>query len=149
LTRFSEFSWFDAVMSYAPVKALLPIPILATIAPAVWWFFRGTWRELDEEAAALRAQATGGGLDFRRPAACMAIVAIVLTLQEYYGGRSFYDLTIKPWLGDLEAGGWKWLKLAKYDEYYGYVWWVAARVTGYVLIPFPLWKMLFPEDSLL
>src|SRR5262245_39897731 len=120
LTRFGEFSWFDAVLSYPPVKALLPLPILAAIAPVVWWFFRSTWREIDTEAAVLRSQLhPGEAVDFRRPAACLAIVAVVLTLQEYYGGRAFYDLTIRPWLAELEAGGSSWLKLAKYDEYFG------------------------------
>jgi membrane protease YdiL (CAAX protease family) len=150
LTRLSEFSWLDAALSYAPLKALLPLPILAAIAPAVWWFFRSTWRELDAEVTRARLQAAPGeGVDFRRPAACLAIVAVVLTLQEYYGGRAFYDLTIRPWLLELEAGGAIWLKTAKYDEFFGYCWWVFARVLGYVAIPFPLWKLLFPGDSLL
>jgi membrane protease YdiL (CAAX protease family) len=150
LTRFGEFSWFDAVMSYPPVKALLPLPILAAIAPVVWWFFRSTWREIDAEVALHRSQAAPGeSVDFRRPAVCLAIVAIVLTLQEYYGGRAFYDLTLRPWLTELEAAGSTWLKVAKYDEYFGYCWWVLARVVGYVLIPFSLWKVLFPSDSLL
>jgi membrane protease YdiL (CAAX protease family) len=150
LTRLSDHSWFDALLSYPPLKALLPLPILAAIAPVVWWFFRGTWREIDAEVAVQRAAAAPGeAVDFRRPAACLAIVAIVLTLQEYYGGRAFYDLTLKPWLSQLEAGGMTWLKLGKYDELFGYCWWVFARVLGYVLVPFPLWKLLFPNDSLL
>jgi membrane protease YdiL (CAAX protease family) len=52
-------------------------------------------------------------------------------------------------LAKLEQGGSSWVKLAKYDEYYGYVWWVFTRVLGYVLVPLPLWKLLFPKDSLL
>src|SRR5690242_20756288 len=46
-----EVSWLQAHLSFSPVKALLPLPILAAVAPAIWWFFRDTWRELDEEAA--------------------------------------------------------------------------------------------------
>jgi membrane protease YdiL (CAAX protease family) len=79
----------------------------------------------------------------------LAITAIVLTLQEYYGGRSFYNGSLRPWLAGLEARGSGWVSLEKYNELYGYVWWVAARVIGYVAIPFPLWKLLFPKDSLL
>lgn len=39
--------------------------------------------------------------------------------------------------------------MAKYDNLYSYAWWSFARVLGYVLIPLPLWKILFPRDSLL
>jgi membrane protease YdiL (CAAX protease family) len=77
------------------------------------------------------------------------ITAIVLTMQEYYGGRQFYDELFRPILAGLEQRGASWIKLGKYDEYYGYVWWVATRVIGYVLVPLPLWKLLFPKDSLL
>jgi membrane protease YdiL (CAAX protease family) len=125
----------------------LPLPILVAIAPVIWWFFRQTWRELDTEAARYR-QETAGTLDLR-PAACLTITAIVLTMQEYYGGRQFYDELFRPILAGLEARGHEWVKLSKYDEYYGYVWWVSTRVIGYVLVPLPLWKLLFPKDSLL
>jgi len=149
LTHLKQVSWFDAVMSYPPVKALLPLPILAAIAPVVWRFFRATWKELDAEAAEYRATLVREGRTDYRPFACLLITAVVLTLQEYYGGRQLYDQMIRPWLFGLEQGGATWVKLAKYDEYYGYVWWVATRVVGYVLIPLPLWKLLFPKDSLL
>lgn len=146
LTHLARLSWFDSFLGYAPIKALLPIPIILAIAPLIWLFFRDTWRELDLEAERARAE---GGLDYRRPAACLVIVAMVLTLQEYYGGRSFYETWFRPWLAELEAHGHPRLNLGKYDEFYGYCWWVFARATGYVLIPFPLWKLLFPKDSLL
>jgi membrane protease YdiL (CAAX protease family) len=133
-------------MNYPPLKALLPIPILAALAPAVWWFFHGTWEELDAEAA--RERALSNELDYR-PAACFVITAIVLTLQEYYGGRTFYDQVIRPALESLNLGPAGQARLAKYDELYGYVWWAASRITGYVLVPLPLWKLLFPKDSLL
>ena len=145
-THLAPLSWFDTFLGYPPIKALLPIPIIVAMAPVIWWFFRDTWRELDAEAETER---NAGGLDYRRPAACLVIVAMVLTLQEYYGGRGFYDSWFRPWLTELEAHGHPRLQLAKYDEFYSYCWWVLARVAGYVLIPFPLWKLLFPKDSLL
>ncbi|MEZ4221162.1 MAG: CPBP family intramembrane glutamic endopeptidase [Polyangiaceae bacterium] len=149
LTRLDEVSWFNSLLGYPPIKALLPIPILLLIAPAIWWFFRDTWKELDREAAAARsARAESDGVDLR-PAVCLAIVGVVLTLQEYYGGRQFYDTVIRPALVDWESGGKTWIKLAKYDELYGYGWWVFSRAAGYVLIPLPLWKLLFPKDSIL
>jgi membrane protease YdiL (CAAX protease family) len=145
-THLAPLSWFDSFLGYAPIKALIPIPIIMAIAPLIWLFFRDTWRELDAEAERHRNE---GGLDYRRPAACLVIVAMVLTLQEYYGGRGFYETWFRPWFAELEANGHPRLNLAKYDEFYGYCWWVLSRVTGYVLIPFPLWKLLFPKDSLL
>jgi membrane protease YdiL (CAAX protease family) len=149
LTRLEPTSLFDAVLGYAPVKALLPIPVILALAPLIWWFFRDTWKRLDEEARAYRIETVPGPDTYLRPAACMVIAAIVLTLQEYYGGRALYDQSFRPLLVEFEASGHTWLKLAKYDEFYGYCWWVLARVTGYVLVPLPLWKILFPKDSLL
>jgi membrane protease YdiL (CAAX protease family) len=146
LTRIPSIAWLDALLGYQPIKALLPIPIILALVPLVWWFFIDTWRALDAERASVHDSSES---DFRRPAACLVIVAVVLTIQEYYGGRSFYEVSVRPWLVELDARGHTWLKLAKYDEFYGYCWWVAARVFGYVLIPLPLWKLLFPKDSLL
>jgi membrane protease YdiL (CAAX protease family) len=41
------------------------------------------------------------------------------------------------------------IKLVKYDELYGFSWWVFARVLGYAVVPLAVWKMCFPDDSLL
>ena len=147
LTRLPDPSYFQSLLAYPPVKALLPLPILAALAPAVWWFFRDTWRAVDAEETEARAIA-GPAPDYRAPA-CLVIVAVVLTLQEYYGGRQLFDGVIRPWLHDLEAGGATWLRTHQFDELYSYTWWSLARVIGYVLIPLPLWKLLFPKDSLL
>jgi len=86
---------------------------------------------------------------YQRPAVCLLLVAVILTMQEYYGGRQFYTSSIQPALRDLEASGCDWIGLKHWDELYSYGWWVAARVIGYVLVPFPVWKLLFPQDSLL
>lgn len=190
--KLTEVSVFDTLMNYPPVKALVPIPILALIAPAIWWFFRDTWRVLDLER---RAQTANGAsiaaapqrhwqkwsrrsrtaakrpwvglhsvgsnlrerarsrlfarpLDYR-PIACLVLVAIVLTLHEYYGGRNFYETSLKPYLAEFAQDPKNaWFKFSKYDELWGYAWWVFARVTGY-LLPLPLWKLLFPKDSIL
>lgn len=147
LTRLYEPSWLDLLLSQPAVKALLPIPILAALAPIVWWFFRDTWARLEQESRQYRSRTYGVNY---RPFACLVIVAVVLTLHEYYGGRSFYEQTLRPWLAELEAKpGWRFIDLAHWDEFYGYCWWVGARVLGYVFIPLPLWKLLFPRDSLL
>jgi membrane protease YdiL (CAAX protease family) len=151
LTRLEPVSWFTVLMNYAPIKALVPVPILLVIAPALFWFFKGTWRDIDREAAALRARevaADGTPLPDYRPAACLVIAAVVLTVQEYYGGRQFFYQSLRSELALLDQS-WPWLRFEKYDELYGYGWWVFARVLGYVLVPLPLWKLLFPKDSLL
>ena len=142
-----EASYFHTILAFPPVKALLPIPILIALAPLVWWFFRDTWRSVDAESRALR-EAEPLDHDYR-PAVCLGLVAVILTLQEYYGGRQLYDSLLRPWLRDLDAAGHTWLRIAQYDELYSYAWWSLTRVVGYVLIPLPVWKLLFPKDSLL
>lgn len=140
-----QLSWFQQLLAHPGFKSLIPLPILALLAPIVWRFFRDSWRRTDEEAAALRAEHPGTD---HRPAVCLVLVAVVLTVQEYYGGRSFYDQMIRPGLRELDQSV-SWLKLQKYDELYGYCWWSFARVAGYVLFPFAAWKLLFRKDSLL
>lgn len=139
-------SWFHTLLSYAPFKALIPIPILAAIAPVLIWFFKDTWRAIDEESLQYRV-AQSGRRDLR-PAACLVIAAAVLTLQEYYGGRQFFSSTLRPELEALNQH-WAWLQFDTYDELYGYGWWCFSRSVGYVLIPLSAWKLLFPSDSLL
>lgn len=201
VVELDETSVWGALINYPPIKALLPLPILLAIAPALWWFFRDTWRKLDLERAGLgphgpspaplppvqaswrkwsstqralaasagasrahqrlgtsrrpprrEGQPSGGAVvvarqtDYR-PAVCLVIVAVVLTLHEYYGGRSFYEGSLRPLLSEFAAGH-SWLKFDKYDDLFGYGWWVLARVIGYVG-PLFVWRLLFPEDSLL
>jgi membrane protease YdiL (CAAX protease family) len=146
LTHLKEVSWFSSFLNYPPLKALLPIPILAALTPLIWWFFHTTWEEVDEEAA--RQRSVLPEVDYR-PAACFVITAVILTLQEYYGGRSFYDQVIRPGIESLKLGPVGQARFARYDELFGYAWWAGSRIAGYVLVPLPLWKLLFPKDSLL
>ena len=83
LTRLKTLSWFSSLLEYPPIKALLPIPILIALWPLVRRFFRATWEELDAEARRLRLEAPLTEYDYRRPVACFAIVAVVLTLQDW------------------------------------------------------------------
>lgn len=132
------------------LRAFLPVPILVALAPLIWWFFRSTWRELDVEAQRHRgAVLAAGGYDLRPPV-LFAMAAIILTLQEYYGGRTTYDDLVRPWLSEMELHkGHTRINLARYDELYGYAWWAFTRFTGYVLIPFPSYKFIFRQDKLL
>jgi membrane protease YdiL (CAAX protease family) len=136
--------------SYAPIKALAPIPLLVALLPVVWWFFRDTWKSLDEEANQARALRLATGQIDYRPAACMLITAVVLTVQEYYGGRAFYERVIRPELVGLSPpDGPESLALSRFDELYGFAWWSLARVFGYVLVPLPIFMLLFPSDRVL
>ncbi|HSC88972.1 MAG TPA: CPBP family intramembrane glutamic endopeptidase [Polyangiaceae bacterium] len=144
--RLAPVSIWMALAKWAPVQALTPIPVILLVAPFVWLLFRKTWRELDEERLAyLNAHP---GTD-HRPAVCLVLVAIVLTLQEYYGGRGFYQSTWEPWLRELQLGGVRFLNVEKYGDLYGFYWWVAARVLGYVVAPVLVWRVLFPADRVL
>ena len=51
-----------------------------------------------------------------RPFVALAICAVVLTMQEYYGGRLFFEQHIKSFLIDYEAKHPNCLMLFKYDE---------------------------------
>jgi membrane protease YdiL (CAAX protease family) len=130
-------------------KPLLPIPLLLLILPALWWFFRSTWQELDDEATAYRVEMRDKGERDHRPMVALAMCAIILTLQEYYGGRTYFEQAIRPWLVHLDAAHPKTIRLAKYDELYGFGWWVFTRALGYAGVPLPVWKLFFPKDSIL
>jgi membrane protease YdiL (CAAX protease family) len=129
-------------------KPLLPIPLLAIILTALWWFFRDTWKELDDDATQWRVESAAVGRTDYRPFVALALCAVILTLQEYYGGRPYFDEAIRPWLARLDVRHPKTIRLVKYDELYSFGWWVTSRVVGYVL-PFGVWKRFFPQDSLL
>ena len=138
------------------LRALTPVAGYLVLAPLLWAFFRRTWRELDVEAHEhQRKTLVAGGYDYR-PAVLFVITALVLTLQEYYGGRDFYDDHIRPALRELEraqattpGGLGRFVDLRKYGELYGYAWWAFARVFGYVVLPMTAWKLVFRKDSLL
>ncbi len=144
--RLPEVSAWQAFVDYPVVRALAPLPVLLLIAPVIWAFFRKSWQEIEVESRELRAR-QDGAIDYR-PAVAFTLVAIVLTLHEYFGGRGFYEDVIRPVLADMN-GGKGWTHLARYDELLSYAWWSGARVLGYVLVPLVTWKLLFPGDSVL
>ena len=130
------------------IKPLVPIPLLLVVLPALWWFFRSTWKELDDDATRHRIETAEAGRTDLRPFVALAMCAVILTLQEYYGGRTYYDVAIRPTLVRLELAHPTTIRTVKYDELYSFGWWVAPRVIGYTL-PFALWKLFFKHDSLL
>lgn len=137
-------------------KALFPVAAYVVLAPVLWLFFRRTWRELDVASHEHRGRTLAEGRYDYRPAILFVITAVVLTLQEYFGGRGFYDEHLKPVLRQLELEAvvrpgsiGKWVHVQKYSELYGYTWWSFNRCFGYVVIPFVSWKLIFRKDSLL
>jgi membrane protease YdiL (CAAX protease family) len=139
-------SAFDALVH--ALTPLLPIPALLLILPAIYLFFRSTWRELDEEAHRHRGALLAEGKTDLRPFVALAMCAVILCMQEYFGGRIFFEATVKPHLFAFEVKHPNALRLVKYDELYGFGWWALTRCGGY-LMPFVLWKAFFPKDSLL
>jgi membrane protease YdiL (CAAX protease family) len=140
-----EPGWLSVLSAFRP---LVPIPLLLVILPALWWFFRSTWKELDDDATRWRVESTATGRTDFRPFAALAMCAVILTLQEYFGGRTYFDQSVRPLLARLDLAHPKSIRLVKYDELYSFGWWVTSRVGGYVL-PFAVWKLAFPQDSLL
>jgi membrane protease YdiL (CAAX protease family) len=70
-------------------------------------------------------------------------------MQEYYGGRAFYEESLRPFISRVNERWPQVVRLQKYEELYGFAWWAGSRIAGYVLVPFPVWKIFFKEDSLL
>ncbi len=139
----------NAILPYV-LKALLPIPGLIIVVPILWILFRKNWRELDEEAQERRAEILAEDpkkID-QRPMVAMLLVALVLTLQEYYGGRNFFETVIRTSLEKYDTAHAGRLHFAKYEELYAFGWWSATRVFGYTF-PLMVWKFFFPKDSLL
>jgi membrane protease YdiL (CAAX protease family) len=137
---------FDSLLH--ALTPLVPIPALLGILPLVWLFFRGTWRELDEDAHRARGKLLAEGRMDYRPFVAMVICAVVLTMQEYYGGRFYFETAIRGPLTHYDLTHAGVLRSVKYDELYGFGWWAFTRVAGYVF-PFVVWKIFFPRDSLL
>ncbi len=131
-------------------RAIVPVPLVFALGVIAWRVFGKTWRKLDLDAQANRgALLARGGYD-RRPLVIFLIAGLTLTLQEYFGGRNTYEDLVRPWLLDRQLSSTNsWIRLNRYDELYVYAWWAFTRVAGYVLIPFPLYKLAFPKDSLL
>jgi len=128
-------------------KPAVPIVLLPPIVAVVYYFFRSTWRELDEDSQRHRAETLAKGQWDRRPLVALVLFALILAMQEYYGGRNYFDASLKTYFAAYDETH-PWMHYAKYDELWGFVWWSGTRVLGYVC-PFLVWKLFFPRDSLL
>jgi membrane protease YdiL (CAAX protease family) len=140
----------------AVAKAALPIVAYVLAAPLLWLFFRRSWQRLDAEATDHRMQLRLTGRHDYRPWVMFAIVALVLTAQEYYGGSRFYGVYLRPLLRAVEraqrhapGGLGRYVDTRFWGELYGYAWWALTRVVGYAILPLVAWKIIYPKDSLL
>lgn len=172
-TWMAALSWALAAPNTAPAPVPLPAPPpgpsltetllrmafplvgFAVVTPLVYYFFRRTWRELDVEALEHQRETLASGETDRRPLVLFVLTAAILTLQFYYD-RDFYVAHVRPFLREVEAdpsllpwGLGEHVSMKKYGELYGLSWWTFTRLAGYTVIPFGVWKILFPKDSLL
>ena len=149
LDHVKDIGWLEGVSYHPLFKALLPVPLLIIIAVPLYFIARRFWRAIQQDVARERElDPAKNELDYR-PAVCLCLTAVILTLHEYYGGRGFYETTIRPELQALETSGLSFLKVGHFNSLYGYTWWSAARVLGYVAVPIVIWRVLFPKDPLL
>lgn len=124
----------------------MPLPVLLLVAPFVYFFFKETWRELDREARDARVQDSKP--DYQ-PHVALVLLAVTLTLHEYYGGRSFFNEAVFPYIVRLDQSGLSWVQSGKFSELYGYGYWVFVRLLGYMVVPVLLWRVLFPSERVL
>jgi membrane protease YdiL (CAAX protease family) len=130
------------------VKWAIPLPVAAALAPLIWLVFRSTWKTLDAEALAYRQELAARGAVDARPLVALALVAFILTLQEFYGRQDFYDGFLHRVLArHIEAHPHGFFDLKLYDDFYGRLWWAGTRIVGY-LLPLAVWPLCFPRDHL-
>jgi membrane protease YdiL (CAAX protease family) len=92
------------------------------------WLTTGSWRAIDNANAPKLPEL--GKIDWR-PLVILTTAVVVITLQEYFGSRSYFAANILPHDPD--------------DEYWllkTYMWWSGWRAGGYILIPMlVIWAM--------
>ncbi|MCL2824683.1 MAG: hypothetical protein FWD57_11890, partial [Polyangiaceae bacterium] len=143
-------SAFEKFLTSPLVASSVPIPIFILLAPLMLLLFKNTWRQFDIESQRERGHILAMGQWDARPAVACVIVAVVLTMQEYFGGAQVYVSTIQPWLRELDRGALHgWIQFGKYNSLYNYAWWSFTRIAGYVFFPLIAWKILFRKDSIL
>jgi membrane protease YdiL (CAAX protease family) len=101
------------------------------------WLFRwflGHWQKIDEDCEASRDKSVMG--QYVRPLVVLFVVAVVLTLQEYYGHRNVFQRYFPR--GELSRPDY---------QLQGFVWWTGWRFGGYVLLPM-LAILLMPGERI-
>lgn len=127
-------------------RLLLSLVLLAGLAPVVLWFFRGTWAELEADAAMMRSQRRERAFDVHVPVT-FGLGALSLLLINYYGSHDFFDSTIQPLIdsyGRRHPGS---LDTGTYRDLLWRVYWGLSRYAGY-LLPLVVWPLAFNESPL-
>lgn len=128
-------------------KLALSLVLLAAIAPVVVWFFRGTWAELDAEAAALRERHGPRPPLDTRVLATFLLGALSLLLINFYGSRDFYEGTAQPFIQRWSERHPTVFSFGVYRDLCYRVFWGVSRYVSY-LLPLAVWPFLFKESPL-
>lgn len=107
-------------------------------------FFLDTWKQMDEEAEALRAErrAEGKGYDWR-PLLAFGFGAVFLILMEYLGMPTTFR-KIADAMAERDGAAetfWTTLHLSEWRELYHHGWWAGWRVLGFFLLPLVIIKL--------
>ena len=126
--------WASLPAGRATCAAFVPIPVIvARSLPLVWLFFRDTWRELDDRGAALPRHAA------RRRAATICGRASLFVDRGHHPDAAGVLRRPRDLRRDRSGRGCsttrrstttRGIKLAKYDELYGYAWWAFTRIAA-------------------
>lgn len=135
------------------IKFLLDNIVVFLLGPILlyvsWRFFGKSWKKLDEESNQWNSERLAKGERDLRPLAVFSIVTVVLTWNHYYGGGTYFEDHILPWLTSLDSQYPEVFQLSKFFNLYSYAWWSLANLLAFVVIPFVSWKFMYPKDSLL
>jgi hypothetical protein len=88
-------------LEHPVIKALLPVPMLAAVAPLIYWFFRATWKKLESDALDYRQELAAAGRTDWQPLVTLTLGALILAMHEYYGSMSFFAERVRPAIGRL------------------------------------------------
>jgi hypothetical protein len=129
-------------------KLVLSLALLAAIAPIVVRFFRGTWADLEAEAAAAR-KSRGESRPPGRPRAChlrpwraLAVAHQLLRLARLLRWQS-----VQPFLQNYADSHPGTLDVGTYRDLYWRVYWGLSRYGAY-LLPLAVWPFVFKESPL-
>jgi membrane protease YdiL (CAAX protease family) len=104
-------------------------------------FFLETWRRMDEEAAAERAERAAAGLGYDwRPLVVLSTGAVFLILMEYLGMPGAF-IRLSEMLEERDIGWLTDLRFSTYGELCQHAWWALWRVLGFFLLPVAVVKL--------
>jgi membrane protease YdiL (CAAX protease family) len=110
-------------------------------------FFLDSWRLLDRVGAADRQARAAAGVGWdRRPLVALVVGALMLTAMEYVGHRPTF-LALVDRLADTgpSRAFWVALRLSRFLELAGFVWWTGWRVFGYFVVPALVVRFVFGD----